>query len=127
MILDQTANSDTCREGCGHCVCVILDEEAEKERALTSLCIAKCGGMDLANHKTAYNALKNIKQPHKDNLKRCGYCESQHNFHSNFSKGNGAKGAVPVTPKEWFPEHRKHSALAEIRWNLQGFTCVQAH
>ena len=61
-------------EGFGYCPCVILDEEAEKEHALSFLCKTKCAEMDLQNHKTAYNALKNIQQPHRDNLKRLGYC-----------------------------------------------------
>ncbi len=54
--------------------CVILDEDAERERALTILCVAKCSAMDLTNHRTAWNALKNLQQPHRDNLKRMGYC-----------------------------------------------------
>ena len=54
--------------------CVILDEDAERERALTILCVAKCSKMDLTNHRTAWNALKNLQQPHRDNLKRMGYC-----------------------------------------------------
>ena len=59
---------------------MILDEEAEKQRALSALCIAKVGEMDIMNHKTAWNALRKIKQPHKDNLRRMGYCERKHNI-----------------------------------------------
>jgi len=70
------------REGFGHCV--ILDEDAERARALTSLCVTKCSEMDLTNHKTAYNALKKIQQPHKDNLKRMGYCE-EHEKNDTFT------------------------------------------
>ena len=54
---------------------MILDEDAERARALESLCVTKCKEMDLTNHKTAYNALRKIQQPHKDNFKRMGYCE----------------------------------------------------
>ena len=55
---------------------MILDEESERQRALSALCVAKVGEMEIMNHKTAWNALRKIKQPHKDNLKRMGYCES---------------------------------------------------
>lgn len=52
---------------------VMFDEERERERALAKLCVSKCSKMDLTNHKTAYFALQNLPQAHKDSLKRMGY------------------------------------------------------
>ena len=52
---------------------LMFDEEKERERALAKLCVSKCSKMDLTNHKTAYFAIRNLPQPHKDNLKRMGY------------------------------------------------------
>ena len=52
---------------------LMFDEEEERERALAKLCVSKCSKMDLTNHKTAYFAIRNLPQPHKDNLKRMGY------------------------------------------------------
>ena len=41
--------------------------------ALRRLCWEKCRSMDLKNHKTAFNALHKIGDPHLSNLKRMGY------------------------------------------------------
>ena len=44
--------------------------------ALRRQCRYKCGGpepMDLGNHVTSFNALRNLPPPHRDNLKRMGY------------------------------------------------------
>ena len=44
--------------------------------ALRRQCRYKCGGpepMDLGNHVTAFNALRNMPPPHRDNFKRMGY------------------------------------------------------
>ena len=50
---------------------------AERERQLESLCFTKCDKMErqgsLRNHKTAYNTLTKLGQPHRDNLRRLGY------------------------------------------------------
>ena len=51
----------------------MLTEAEEREEALTNLCVGKCGGMDLTNHKTAYNALVNLPEPHSTNLRHMGY------------------------------------------------------
>ena len=49
------------------------DPVASEAGALRRLCWEKCNGMDLGNHRTAFNALMNIGQPHVDNLKMMGY------------------------------------------------------
>ena len=46
---------------------------SEREKALTELSVRKCREMDLRNHLTAYNALQELPEPHKANLKRMGY------------------------------------------------------
>jgi hypothetical protein len=51
----------------------MLTEAEQREEALTSLCVGKCSGMDLANHRTAWNALGKLPEPHKANLIRMGY------------------------------------------------------
>ena len=50
-----------------------MDEDKEREAALSRLCVSKCKGMDLGNHKYAYNQLKELPRIHKENLKRMGY------------------------------------------------------
>ena len=49
-------------------------EDAEDTAAsLRTLCREKCSEMDLKNHRTAYNALKKIGEPHRTNLQHMGY------------------------------------------------------
>ena len=49
-------------------------EDAEGIAAsLRTLCREKCSEMDLKNHRTAYNALKKIGEPHRTNLQHMGY------------------------------------------------------
>ena len=48
-------------------------ERRQREEALSALCVGKCKEMDLTNHRTAWNALRGLPQPHKDNLLRMGY------------------------------------------------------
>ena len=53
-----------------------MDEKSPDERRvviLGELSVGKCSNMDLGNHRTAWNALKGLPAPHKDNLKRMGY------------------------------------------------------
>ena len=45
----------------------------DRETAVTKLAIAKVEGMAIGNHKTAYNALHNLSEPHRTNLRRMGY------------------------------------------------------
>ena len=52
---------------------MIENDSEQREEALRKLCIGKVKDMDLGNHQTAWNALKNLPSPHKDNLKRMGY------------------------------------------------------
>tara|TARA_B100001013_G_scaffold335597_1_gene254164 strand:- start:987 stop:1223 length:237 start_codon:yes stop_codon:yes gene_type:complete len=52
---------------------VIENDSEQREEALRKLCIGKVKDMDLGNHQTAWNALKNLPSPHKENLKRMGY------------------------------------------------------
>ena len=53
------------------------EEMKAREAAVTDLCIRKCTEMDamgsLKNHKTGWNALKALPEPHKSNLKQMGY------------------------------------------------------
>ena len=65
---------------------------------LERLCYEKCHKMDLANHKTAFNALRDLQNPHLDNLKHMGYsfpqCDSKlHNFGwtNRFDGNNGVR------------------------------------
>ena len=49
-------------------------EDAEGIAAsLRTLCREKCSEMDLKNHRTAYNALKKIGEPHRTSLQHMGY------------------------------------------------------
>ena len=56
-----------------------LDKMAAAEDAetiagsLRTLCREKCSEMDLKNHRTAYNALKKIGEPHRSSLQHMGY------------------------------------------------------
>ena len=43
------------------------------EDALKDLCRGKVVPMDLGNHVTVFNALKNLPSPHRENLKHMGY------------------------------------------------------
>ena len=43
------------------------------EDALKDLCRGKVEPMDLGNHVTVFNALKNLPSPHRENLKHMGY------------------------------------------------------
>ena len=59
-------------------VMLVMDDKPQSERrqreeALSALCVGKCKEMDLTNHRTAWNALRGLPQPHKDNLVRMGY------------------------------------------------------
>lgn len=58
-------------------ICMSTDDETEREAAVAELCVRKCADMNAAqslrNHKTGWNALKNLCEPHKSNLKRMGY------------------------------------------------------
>ena len=51
----------------------VIDEEKERQEVLARLCVSKCTGMDLGNHKHAYTKLKELPLIHKENLKRMGY------------------------------------------------------
>ena len=56
-----------------------LDKMAATEDAesiagsLRTLCREKCSEMDLKNHRTSYNALKKIGEPHRTCLQHMGY------------------------------------------------------
>ena len=55
-------------------LCVIAKSYTiTKEEALKKLCVGKVEPMDLGNHVTVYNALKNLPSPHRENLKHMGY------------------------------------------------------
>ena len=45
----------------------------DRETAVTKLSITKVEGMNIGNHKTAYNALHDLPEPHRTNLRRMGY------------------------------------------------------
>mgnify|MGYP006996889251 FL=1 len=49
------------------------DPVSTEAEALKRLCWEKCHSMDLGNHKTAFFALRDIGQPHLNNLKHMGY------------------------------------------------------
>ena len=83
---------------------MIAREETERREALGSLSKGKTKNLDLQNHKTAWNCLQALAQPHRNNLKRMGYGEhtSPHNFWTvKFDKANGSEGKIPVTYDEW--------------------------
>ena len=44
-----------------------------KEGALEGLCVGKVEPMNLGNHTTVFNALRNLPSPHRENLKHMGY------------------------------------------------------
>ena len=82
--------------------------DLSEEQAVARLAKMKCLALDPKNHQTGWNALKKLKNPHKDNLRRMGYRArrlARLNFEIKFEKDNGAKGKLPVTLTEWFPEH----------------------
>ena len=78
---------------------MILDDERATEKALVTLATGKCRNLDITNHKTAYFALRDIKPPHKDNLKRMGYgCDSTNNNRTT----SGSKSSMKAMERKVF-------------------------
>ena len=88
--------------------------------ALAYACKNKVKGMDLGNHRSAYNCLRKLDGKYKESLQRMGYgrgdtqsnvsdslasitsLERPHNFWiERFDPNNGARGLVPIYPSEW--------------------------
>ena len=74
-----------------------MTPEMEREEAVAELCVRKCTDLDTAgslrNHKTGWNALKNIREPHKSNLKRMGYSIVENSFR-DWQKKNDKFGKI---------------------------------
>ena len=54
------------------------DPVSTEAGALKRLCWEKCRTMDLTNHKTAFNALRDLPEEHVEALKAQGYNELSH-------------------------------------------------
>ena len=48
---------------------ILIDREA----AILQLGVSKVAELDIGNHRTAYNALHNLPEPHATNLRLMGY------------------------------------------------------
>ena len=75
--IDGKIHGPAARFGAGRVMELDASAEAERERQLDALCLTKCEKMEqrgsLANHKTGYNCLAKVGEPHRANLRRMGY------------------------------------------------------